>query len=227
MKSGRWRKWIVAMALAALVWTSVHLDRIPQTAEAHEVVEWSAEQIYEAVEQSVFYLRIYREDGTLKTVGSGFLLGKGTAVTAAHVVADAYTLEAVFDDGRKAGDVEVIAADPDTDAALLSIREDSRKPLSLSTGKVKHGQRTYAVGYPLKESKIITEGIVNAPTAPVNGEKRLLISAQVSGGMSGGPILGADGSVIGLISGSFRTMSGIHIGVTADDIRKLLQANKR
>lgn len=64
---------------------------------------------------------------------------------------------------------------------------------------------------------------MNAPTAEVNDVIRLLTSAQVSAGMSGGPLLNEEGRVIGLISGSFRTMTGIHICVTIEDIRKLMK----
>ncbi|GGH69189.1 hypothetical protein GCM10008014_52320 [Paenibacillus silvae] len=184
-----------------------------------------AEKVYLSSAQAVFYLKAYRKDGTLKTVGSGFLIGNGRALTAAHVVKDAVSYEAVFEDGS-IQKLLVLGADGDTDVALLSVKEPlKRQVLALSDDKpsARHGQRSFAIGYPLKDGKIITEGIVNAPTAEVNDVIRLLTSAQVSPGMSGGPLLNEEGRVIGLISGSFRTMNGIHICVTVEDIRKLLK----
>ncbi|MFD2876769.1 hypothetical protein ACFTAO_13560 [Paenibacillus rhizoplanae] len=48
----------------------------------------------------------------------------------------------------------------------------------------------YALGYPLKNTAIITEGIVNTPAADINGRSRILTSAQVASGMSGGASAG-------------------------------------
>lgn len=52
--------------------------------------------------------------------------------------------------------------------------------------KLRHGEAVYALGYPLKNTAIITEGIVNTPAADINGRSRILTSAQVASGMSGG-----------------------------------------
>lgn len=203
----------------------------PSAAKAETIGQESvsgAEKAYRDSAPAVFYLKAYRKDGTLKTVGSGFMTGSGKALTAAHVVKDGGTFEAVFDDGavRK---VAVLKSDEEADVALLSVADAGKRTTLALTGEqspARYGQRAFAIGYPLKDGKIITEGIVNAPKAEVNGESRLLTSAQVSPGMSGGPLLGEDGRVIGLISGSFRTMSGIHICVTAEEIRGLLKAWK-
>ncbi|PYE47648.1 trypsin-like peptidase domain-containing protein [Paenibacillus barcinonensis] len=184
-----------------------------------------AEQVYSSAAQAVFYLKAYRKDGTLKTVGSGFVIENGQALTAAHVVKDAVSYEAVFEDGS-VQKLLVLGVDGETDVALLSVKDTLKRPalaLSVDRPSARHGQRSFAIGYPLKDGKIITEGIVNAPMAEVNDVTRLLTSAQVSPGMSGGPLLNEEGRVIGLISGSFRTMNGIHICVTVEDMRKLLK----
>jgi S1-C subfamily serine protease len=191
-------------------------------AEASALSELTAEQIYQADADAVFYLKVYKEDGTLKTVGTGFLIEGGKALTAYHVIADGASYEAVFDDGKIVRGLKVTAADEDLDAAVLSIQAGGRQGLELASDEARHGQRTFAMGYPLKGTKIITEGIVNAPSAKVNGENRLLTSAQVASGMSGGPLLDQYGQVVGLISGSFRTMDNIHLCVPVADIRNNL-----
>lgn len=198
------------------------VERPISGAEATALPELSAEQIYQADADSVFYLRVYKEDGTLKTVGTGFLIKGGKALTAYHVIADGASYEAVFDDGKTVRGLKVTAADEDLDAAVLSIQAGTRKGLELASDEARHGQRTFAMGYPLKGTKIITEGIVNAPAAKVNGVNRLLTSAQVASGMSGGPLFDQYGQVVGLVSGSFRTMDNIHLCVSAIDIRTIL-----
>jgi len=207
------------LTLAAVI---AAMGRPVMGTEASALPERTAEQIYQSDADSVFYLRVYKEDGTLKTVGTGFLIQGGKALTAYHVIADGASYEAVFDDGKTVRGLTVTAADQELDAAVLSIRAGGRKGLELSSGEARHGQRAFAMGYPLKGTKIITEGIVNAPAAKVNGVNRLLTSAQVASGMSGGPLFDQYGRVAGLISGSFRTMDNIHLCVSATDIRNNL-----
>ncbi|MHA7967583.1 S1 family peptidase [Paenibacillus sp. CAU 1782] len=212
---------LLAMAAALLLWNS---SEGPSVAQAIEAGGIGAEEVYKEAGPSVFYLKVFRKDGTLKTVGTGFLIGGGKALTAAHVVADGAKLEATFDDGAVIAGITVSAVDEDKDLAVLSLRAGQRRGLAVESGVVAYGGTVMAIGYPLRDGKIISEGIVNSPSAPVNGQNRLLVSSQVSGGMSGGPLLNENGRVIGLISGSFRTMAGIHIGVSAEDIAQLLQA---
>lgn len=207
------------LTLAAVIFTT---GRPVSGAEASALPELTAEQIYQADADAVFYLKVYKEDGTLKTVGTGFLIQGDKALTAYHVIAEGASYEAVFDDGKTVRGVTVTAADEDLDAAVLSIQAGGRKALELTSDEARHGQRTFAMGYPLKGTKIITEGIVNAPAAKVNGVNRLLTSAQVASGMSGGPLFDQYGQVVGIISGSFRTMDNIHLCVPVADIRSKL-----
>ena len=135
---------------------------------------------------------------------------------------DAVSYEAVFEDGS-VQKLRVLGADEDTDVALLSVKDTAKRPvLALSDDKpsARHGERSFAIGYPLKDGKIITEGIVNAPTAEVNDVIRLLTSAQVSPGMSGAIAQRRRAyhrTHLRLVC----TMNGIHICVTVEDIRKL------
>ncbi|MNC33467.1 hypothetical protein D3C75_818600 [compost metagenome] len=87
----------------------------------------------------------------------------------------------------------------------------------LRTDQVKHGEKVYAIGFPMKGTKIITEGIVNAPRASINGRDRVLLSAEVVNGMSGGPLMDEHGYAAGILSGSLRTMSGIPLAVSGQE----------
>ena len=195
-------------------------------AKASDMPELTADQVYESHSSSIFYMRVLREDGTLKTVGSGFLLGRGKALTAFHVVDGGISYEAVFDDGFTVKDLKILKSSNDMDLALLSMNAGKREGLELASSEVRHGQKVFALGYPMKETKIITEGLINTPKAEINGQSRILTSAQVASGMSGGPLLDRYGSVVGLISGSLRNMSNIHICVSAENIKNFIEGGK-
>lgn len=197
---------------------------LPSIIDAEEPKVYDAEEIYASASSSVIYIRNIGEYGTTHSVGSGVIIApEGTAVTAYHVVKDAFRLEAVLPDGRVLGGVEVAAyAEPD-DVALLRLPPGaSYAALPLRSEAMRHGEQVFAIGYPLKETAIITEGIVNAPSAEINGRSRILTSAQIVSGMSGGPLIDRQGRVAGVISGSLRTMPGIHLIVSMEEVEALL-----
>ncbi|MNC45218.1 Serine protease Do-like HtrA [compost metagenome] len=116
-------------------------------------------------------------------------------------------------------DVAVLAL---PDPAAMKVKGNVYPYLNMRKDAVKHGEAVFALGYPLKNTPIITEGIVNSPDAEINGRSRILTSAQVASGMSGGPLIDAHGQLAGIISGSLRTMNNIHLIINMEDLRSLL-----
>nr|WP_261807957.1 serine protease [Paenibacillus sp. N3.4] len=160
----------------------------------------------------------------------------GIAATAYHVVAEADHLEAIFNDGRMVSSIEVLGRDDQTDAAILKLpaatavarenasfeKKASYNALRVRETAVKHGEKVFAIGYPMKDTPIITEGIINSPKAEINGRDRILTSAQIVGGMSGGPVIDRYGRLAGIVSGSMRTMNNIHLVIPTEQLRNLL-----
>jgi serine protease Do len=197
---------------------SVSKQVVPKT------IQYDAKGIFKFAHNAIFYIKVYREDGTLKDVGTGFLISKDSkALTAYHVIEGAERIEAVFDDGRVINNLTVLSSNKDSDVAFLKLNMSECSFLSLADNKLEYGEKTFAIGYPIKNTPIITEGIVNAPKALVNGRNRVLTSAQFESGMSGGPLFNDEGKVIGVISGSFRTMNNINIAVGTEDINKIIK----
>jgi S1-C subfamily serine protease len=90
------------------------------------------------------------------------------------------------------------------DLALLKI---SAKPTTYatfrSTAPLQIGESVTAAGFPLKgllaSGPIVSTGIVNALGGVKNDPTRVQISAQVQPGNSGGPLVDANGSVVGIV----------------------------
>ncbi|OMF35792.1 hypothetical protein BK133_10050 [Paenibacillus sp. FSL H8-0548] len=201
-------------------------------AEAETPAVQNAEQIYSKANEAVIYVRALRSDGTVLAVGSGVLISSdGQAATAYHVVKGAELLEAVLSDGSVVKSIKLLKYDELTDAALLKLpeRKDAKgkitpyNKLSIRGAAVKYGEKVFAIGYPLRNTPIITEGIVNNPQAEINGRPRILTSAQIASGMSGGPLLDEQGRLAGIISGSLRTMNNIHLVIDTSDLRSLMK----
>jgi S1-C subfamily serine protease len=220
---------IAALGLLICV-LSLMLVFVPADADIPQ--HYDAEGIYELADPSILYVRALREDGTAKAAGTGVVISAdGVVATAYHVIEGAERLEGVFNDGRTVRGIEVTAYDEQTDAAVLKLpvrmlengEAEPYKPLAVRETAVKYGEKVFAVGYPLKNTPIITEGIINSPGAEINGRNRILTSAQIANGMSGGPIINRNGQLTGIISGSLRSMEGIHLVIPLSDVTGLLQ----
>lgn len=192
---------------------------------------YDAKESYELAQSALLYLRVMNSSDTVKTVGSGVIVSSdGTAVTAYHVVKGGERIEGVLSDGTVIGPIQLRSYDELTDAAVLQLpspktvkRKGGVYPtLPLREPALRHGDRLYALGYPMKDTPIITEGIVSHPSAQVNGRARILTTAAIVSGMSGGPVLDEQGRLSGIISGSMRTMNGIHLVISMEDVRSLL-----
>ena len=144
-----------------------------------------------------------------RSLGSGFVIDKaGYIVTNYHVVGNAQSVHVSFsnNDSMKA---EVIGKDPATDVALLKVQASSRalKPLSLGDSDGIHvGDQVAAIGNPLGLDRSITLGIVSALhrslTSPEGTpiDRVIQTDAALNHGNSGGPLLNAQGQVVGVSS---------------------------
>lgn len=216
---------IVSLLSAALFYNG--------TTNADTPVVNNAEQTYQLTEKAIFYLRVLKSDGTASATGTGIILSPGgTAATAYHVVKGAERMEGVMDDGTVISPIKVTKYDELKDVAVLELpspaavklKDNVYSFLQVRKEAVKHGEAVFALGYPLKNTNIITEGIINTPAAEINGRDRILTSAQVVSGMSGGPLMDSHGQLAGIISGSLRTMDNIHLIINMDDLRSILPA---
>ena len=154
--------------------------------------------------------------------GSGFVIDKeGHVVTNYHVVEGAKKVQVSFSDNEQR-DAAVVGTDPSTDIAVLKIQGTwarSLTPLVLGdSSAVEVGDAVVAIGNPFGLERTVTAGIVSALqrhiTAP-NGfqiDEAIQTDAAINHGNSGGPLLNADGKVIG-VNAQIESESGGNVGI--------------
>jgi S1-C subfamily serine protease len=156
--------------------------------------------IYRRVGPSVAVVRTAR--GAL---GTGVIVGEdGTVLTANHVVADRSPVSLVFSDGTRSA-ATVASADPKHDIATL-VPATLPQPVVPATlgGAVEVGGEVVAIGNPLGLTYSVSSGVVSAVgrTATIKGGRfsgLIQFDASVNPGSSGGPLLDAEGNVIGIV----------------------------
>ncbi|MEZ5796099.1 MAG: serine protease [Paracoccaceae bacterium] len=137
--------------------------------------------------------------GTLKGSGTGFYITPTMLVTAAHVIEGCGAM--AMTDGTP---LEVVAQDASLDLAVLSGAPDAGVWLKLSALEVpKLGETVTALGYPyytsLDQGLTVTSGNVSALRGIDGSSNRVMITAPVQPGNSGGPLLNKKGAVIGVV----------------------------
>jgi S1-C subfamily serine protease len=157
-----------------------------------------------------------------RALGSGFVIDKaGHVVTNYHVIEGASKVEVSFS-GNDEMPATVIGRDPSTDIAVLRIKRAQGRaltPLELgNSDAVRVGDAVVAIGNPFGLERTVTAGIVSALqreiTAP-NGfaiDRVIQTDAAINHGNSGGPLLNADGRVIG-VNSQIESESGGNVGI--------------
>jgi S1-C subfamily serine protease len=187
--------------------------------------------IYAAASPSVVSVRT--ESGS----GTGFLVDSdGTIVTNAHVVGQSSQVKVRFEDNGDLHDAQVLGVDASTDLAAIKVdgAPDGVRPLELANSDdVQVGDTAVAIGYPLGLDRTATAGIISGLQRKIespNGfaiDKVIQTDAPVNPGNSGGPLLNANGKVVGVNSqiataGGGQGNVGIAFAIPANTVKDIL-----
>jgi S1-C subfamily serine protease len=144
---------------------------------------------------------------TQQALGSGFVIDKaGHVVTNYHVVQGAARVDVSFSNNERVR-ARLTGVDPSTDLAVLQVDTRARAltPLDLgNSDSVRVGDSVVAIGNPFGLDRSITSGIVSALQRPIQAPNGFTIDhviqtdAALNHGNSGGPLLNAQGRVVGV-----------------------------
>lgn len=174
--------------------------------------------------------------------GSGFLFDdQGHIVTNNHVVDGASELQVRWSDGTTTI-AELIGTDPDSDLAVIKVRElpPGAAPLPVGDSReVAVGQTAVAIGSPFGEQNTLTVGVVSGLGRTLRGPARqfgafsipniIQTDAAINPGNSGGPLLSVRGEVIGVntaiaVSQGGGSFEGVGYAVPSSTVTKVVPA---
>ena len=153
--------------------------------------------------------------------GSGFVYNAdGNIVTNAHVVDGAGSISVKFWNG-KTYSARLVGTDASTDLAVLKVDAPVSELFPLSVGDSSNlvvGDQVVAIGSPFGLEGTVTSGIVSALHREMTSPNQFAIDdsiqtdAAINHGNSGGPLLDAQGKVVGVTS-QIESNSGGNEGV--------------
>ncbi len=182
----------------------------------------SGEQIAREVLPQVVTVRKYDASGLETGAGSGFIIADGRVVTNAHVVCEAAWVEIYNQDDQIIGSAPyALAVNARSDLVVLPLWHSPQPGLQLSSAVAEVGQDIWVFGAPLGLSGTVSRGIVSSYRA-INDLERLQITAPVSAGSSGGPIVNNSGEVVGVVLSVLTEGQNLNFAVPVADLLALL-----
>lgn len=192
-------------------------------ASAPAAAAQSAQQIFRDASPSVVLLTMEDAKGRAVSLGTGFFVKEGVIAANLHLLEGANRgyLKHIGQKERLpiAG---IVAVDRERDLVLLAVPESKAPPLPLGDDKqAAVGDTIYAIGNPRGFEGTLSQGIVSG-IRESNARPLLQITAPLSLGSSGGPVLNTEGKVIGIALATLGTGQNLNFAVPVSDLRALL-----
>jgi len=159
-----------------------------------------------------------------KSVGTGVVIvDKGIILTNLHVVAGGDRLGVIFADGTES-EATVVGVQPENDLAVIQAKTvpDDLVPATLrGTADLAPGDEVIAVGFPFGIGPTITSGVVSGLRRVHRSRdgthdmvNLIQFDAAANPGSSGGPLVTADGAVVGIVTAILNpTEQHVFIGI--------------
>src|SRR5436190_8659902 len=170
---------------------------------------------------------------TQEAQGSGWVYdSNGDIVTNDHVVSGEKSISVQFWNG-KTYKATLVGADPSTDLAVIKVSAPSSEVFPLTLGdssKLQVGDGVVAIGSPFGLAETATSGIVSALHRSIDSTNHFTIpdaiqtDAAINHGNSGGPLLNAEGQVVGVnsqIAGQSGGNEGVGFAIPSDTIHSV------
>ena len=180
--------------------------------------------IYQQSKGSVVLLSTYDENSLPLSLGTGFAIDNGDIIaTSLHVILGAILLKIKYSDGVVCEAVSIVGYDPVRDIALIQSPKTVRA-LCISTNEPEVGDSVISIGNPKGLENTLSEGIVSGIRNNTD-ENMYQITAPISPGSSGGPVMSDDGTVLGIATSCMVDGQNLNFAVPAKFITHVSRTN--
>ena len=198
------KKWMLfAMAILLLSSCITGCSTEPQ--------ELTGEEIFAKISPST--VEVYAESDYVSSLGTGFYIDDvGTVVTNYHVIEDCSSAYVTTNDGGTYEVKSIIGYSEELDIALLATSKTNSTAVETCTS-VTTGETVYVLGSSLGLTGTFSEGLVSTAERDVGGISYIQISAPISHGNSGGPVVNTIGQVVGIASAGFEDGQNLNLAL--------------
>ena len=180
-------------------------------------------ELVRRIKPSAVAIETFDARGEKLSRGSGFFVDTDRIVTNRHVLEGAYRAEVHSSSGGVFPVKGVLAVDAEGDLALLKIDTPNPqiKPLPLDKTSPQEGESLVVIGNPLGLEGSVTNGIVSAVRDIPTFGRIIQITAPISAGSSGSPVVNMQGQVIGIATLQITGGQSVNFAIPSERISQL------
>jgi len=198
---------------------------LPSTPKQKEESTESLPSLIKRIKPSTVIIFAYDDKGEFLKLGSGFFISQnGDVITNYHVIQGASSAEIKTADEKTYPITYIVAGDAQNDIIRLSVNIPSQDvyPLSLSKTIPEVGERIIVYGSPLGLENTVSDGIVSAIRDIPDYGRIIQITAPISPGSSGSPVLNLQGEVIGIATFQMIEGQNLNFAIPSEKITSLI-----
>ena len=206
-----------------LAWLLLALITPIQVVPAQDILP----ELVRRIKPSAVAIETFDSRGEKLSRGSGFFIENDRIVTNRHVIEGAHRAEVHSSTGVVFPVKGVLAVDAEGDIALLKIDipNPSIRPLPLDKTSPQEGESVVVIGNPLGLEGSVTNGIVSAVRDIPTFGRIIQITAAISSGSSGSPVVNMQGQVIGIATLQVTGGQSVNFAIPSERISQLQVAS--
>ncbi|OPY80221.1 MAG: putative serine protease HtrA [Syntrophorhabdus sp. PtaU1.Bin153] len=204
---------IVVIGLSLFVWWQAPL---------------SLPALIKETQPSVVTISVLKANGNITALGTGFFVSKdGDIITNRYVIDGASRIRIKTRDGRTYRVNRVISVDKHSDLACVraNIPTQYVRPLQIEASLPEVGERVVVLGNPKGLERTASDGIVSAVRHAPGFGRVVQITAPISPGSSGSPVINGRGRVIGVVAFLMEGQN-LNFSISGERVERLVHGTK-
>jgi Trypsin-like serine proteases, typically periplasmic, contain C-terminal PDZ domain len=214
--------------------TQPEVRRVPQVVQARPVAvaapAVSLPELVRRIKPSVVAIRVFDKDGQAIGLGSAFFIAPGRIVTNYHVIEGGNMGEIYTNEGFAYSVPRILSADPNTDLAILEVELPTGvqiRALPIARSGAEEGESIVVIGTPMGLQGTVSQGIISRVRRYTNEPQLIQITAPISHGSSGSPVINMRGEVIGIAVGGKSEGQNLNFAVPSAALGTLSEQAER
>jgi tetratricopeptide (TPR) repeat protein len=209
--------------LLVILWLTLGVFSLTLGVATHARHQDLLPELVRRIKPSAVAIDTFDSQGKALSRGSGFFVDVDRVVTNRHVIENAYRVEVHSSNGGVYQVKGVLAVDAEGDIALLKVDAPANlvRPLSLERTSPQEGESVVVIGNPFGLEGSVTNGIVSAVRDIPTFGRIIQITASISPGSSGSPVVNMRGQVFGVATLQITGGQSINFAIPSERISQL------
>ncbi|MDX1708845.1 MAG: tetratricopeptide repeat-containing serine protease family protein, partial [Desulfobacterales bacterium] len=181
-------------------------------------------ELVKSIQPAVATVVAYDAKNNVANIGTGFFVNRyGHLITNYHVLAGRFSADIRTADGGTYRVRTIVAENQDNDLIKVSvdIPQDNVRWLQLSDALPLVAQRVVVVGSPMGLEQSVSDGIISSVREIPGLGTFFQMSAPISPGSSGSPVVNMKGKVVGVASFQFLQGQNLNFAISSQSISEL------